>query len=181
MKKRHRTKQTTQMEHLKSTFLVRKYVSELDLAVIQKPSNFPESVKKDRRYNDGVDHAKLDLKMLGFFLRYLKPRYRMKILNSKEFKNVLENILAFSPTTLNDYTNEERAKALILAYQLIEYSRHVIQSQMPKEFRAIIAESSKPFIQLVTAISDYGSKANRKDIPRLESIDFVYDPKSSIK
>ena len=73
MVKRHRTKQTAQMEHLKSTYLVRENVSNLDLAIIQKPSNFPKKTKKDRHYNNGVNHAKADFNELYFFyLSYLQ-------------------------------------------------------------------------------------------------------------
>jgi len=93
MVKRHRTKQTAQMEHLKSTYLMRKNVSALDLAVIQKPSNFPKITKKDRSYNNGVDHAKADFKELYFFFNHLKPMYRLRILNSDEFNSFLEKIL----------------------------------------------------------------------------------------
>ena len=181
MKKRHRTKQTAQMERLKSTFLVRKSVSELDLAVIQKPSNFPESVKKDRRYNNGVDHAKQDLRQLEFFLRFLKPHYRLKILNSSEFNNIMQNVLAVSRTAWHDYTIEERNKALHFAIQMNEFARHVIKSQMPKEFHEILIESAKPYVKLVSAISEYGRKTNRKDIPQIESMDFIVDSESSIR
>jgi len=175
MVKRHIVKRNTEIERLKSTYLVRKNVSERDLAIIKNPDFFPENLKKDRAYNNGVDHAKKDLKMLTYFLRYLQPRYRMKILLSQEFNNVLEDVLAVSRTTWHHYTIEERDKALLFALQMMEFSRHVIQSQMPKEFQGILAESSRPFVQLVKAISDFGRKDNIKDIPRLESFDFIDD------
>ena len=181
MKKRHGAKATREIERLESTYLIRKYVSKLDLAIIQNPDFFPENLKKDRAYNNGVEHAKQDLKMLTYFLRYLQPRYRMKILLSQEFNNVLQDILAVSRTTWHKYTIEERNKALLLAFQLIEFSRHVIQDQMPKEFHEVLVESSKPFVQLVKAISDYGRKDNLKDIPRLESFDFIDEFMSSRK
>jgi len=181
MVKRHVVKRNVEMERLKSTYLVRKNVSELDLEIIKNPDFFPENKKKDRAYNNGVEHAKKDLKMLGYFLRYLQPRYRMKILLSEEFNNVLKDILTSSQTTWHEYTIEERNKALLFALQMLEFSRHVIQSQMPKEFQVVLSESSKPFVHLLMAISDYGRKDNRKDIPRLESFDIIDDFMTTLK
>ena len=180
MIKRQRAKVTTQEEHLGSSFLVRNYVSRHDLGIIQKPANYDENVKKDRHYNNGVEHAKQDLKMLGFFLRYLKPHYRLKILNSQEFNNIMQDVLAVSVTGWHDYTIEERNKALHYAIQMNEFARHVIKSQMPEEFHKILVESAKPYVKLVSAISEYGRKNNRKDIPQIESMDFIVESESSL-
>ena len=175
MKKRHVVKRTIEEQRIEASYLVRKYVSARDLEIIKNPDFYPENTKKDRAYNNGVDHAKKDLRTIDYILRYLQPHYRMKILLSNELKNVMEEILSVSRTTSHDYTKKERDKALLFAVQMMEFSRHVIRSQMPKEFQGILAESSKPFVQLVKAISEFGRRDNIKDIPRLETFEFRDD------
>jgi len=162
MVKRHRTKQTAQMEHLKSTYLVRKYVSALDLAVIQKPSNFPKITKKDRSYNNGVDHAKADFKELYFFFNHLKPMYRMRILNSDEFNNFLEKILN-PQASFHLQTKEEQVRSLKIAMQMHEFARVVIKENMPEEFQTVLEEASRPFWQMIKAIDAYQKREKIKD------------------
>ena len=167
MVKRHGTKQTAQMEHLKSTYLVRENVSNLDLAIIQKSSNFPKKTKKDRHYNNGVKHAKQDLKLLRFFLYHLKPKYRMKILNSVEFNNFLEVILDVQIDVKLE-TKEERDRGLIIALQMYEYSRFVIKRNMPKEFQNVLEEASRPFWRMIKAIDAYQKREKIKDSPNIQ-------------
>ena len=168
MVKRHRTKQTAQMEHLKSTYLMRKNVSALDLAVIQKSSNFPKITKKDRSYNNGVDHAKADFKELYFFFNHLKPMYRMKILNSNEFNNFLEKILN-PQASFHLQTKEEQVRSLKIALQMYEFARVVIKENMPEEFQTVLEESSKPFRNMIKAISAYQKREKINDSPEIQS------------
>jgi len=171
MVKRHKTKKTTkktaQMERLKSTYLVRKFVSDLDLAIIEKPSNFPKNKKKDRSYNNGVDHAKTDLKELYFFFNHLKSMYRMRILNSDEFNNFLEKIL--NPrASFHLQTKEERDRSLSIALQMYEFARVVIKKNMPNEFQTVLEESSRPFWQMIKAIDAYQKREKIKDSPNIQ-------------
>jgi len=167
MVKRHGTKQTAQMEHLKSKYLVRKYVSDLDLAIIQKPSNFPKNTKKDRHYNNGVNHAKADFNELYFFFNHLKPMYRMRILNSNEFNNFLEKIL--NPhASFHLETKEERDRSLSIALQMYEFARVVIKENMPDEFQTVLEEASRPFWQMIKAVDAYQKREKIKDSPNIQ-------------
>jgi len=77
--------QKKMIDDLETTFVMREFVSGYDLAVTKKPSIFRRNRKKDRQYSKCVDHAKADFKLLYFFFNHLKPMYRLRILNSKEF------------------------------------------------------------------------------------------------
>jgi len=168
MKKRHRIKQTAQMEHLKSTYLVHKYVSELDLAIIQKPSNFPQNKKKDRSYNNGVNQAKADFKELYFFFNHLKPMYRLRILNSNEFDSFIEKIL-YAQGSFHLPTKEENARSLKIALQMLEYARVVIKENMPEEFQAVLDEASRPFWLTIKAIDAYQKREKIRDSPDIQT------------
>ncbi len=168
MKKRPRTRQDIEIEHLKSTYLVRKYVSPLDLAIIQKPSNFPKNKKKDRHYNNGVNHAKQDLKQLTFFFNHLKPMYRLRILNSNEFNSFIGKIL-YAQGSFHLQTREEQTRSLKIALQMLEYARVVIKENMPEEFQTVLEESSKPFRNMIKAISTYQKREKINDSPEIQS------------
>ena len=67
MAKRPSPKQKQLMDYFESRYLIRRNVSKLDMAIINNSKLFPKNKKKDRHYNNGVDHAKNDLKLLTFF------------------------------------------------------------------------------------------------------------------
>ena len=168
------------MEHLKSTYLERKYVSELDLAIIQKPSNFPQNKKKDRSYKNGVNQAKADFKELYFFFNHLKPMYRLRILNSNEFNNFLEKIL--NPHgSFHLETKEENARSLKIALQMHEFARIVIKENMPEEFQVVLEEASRPFWQMIKAIDAYQKREKIRDSPdiRIRYIDTLSSNQSA--
>jgi len=167
MKKRQPLRRDVQIQHLKTTYLERKYVSGRDLAIIQKPSNFPNTPKKDRSYTDGVIHAKADFKLLRFFFMHLKPMYRMRILNSDEFNNFLEKIL--NPQgSFHLQTKEEQDRSLSIALQMYEFARVVIKENMPEQFQIVLEEASRPFWQMIKAVESYQKSEKIKDRPNIQ-------------
>jgi len=160
--------QKKMIDHLESTYLGREYVSGYDLAVTQKPSIFRRNRKRDRQFNKCVDHAKDNFKELRFFFNHLKPMYRMRILNSKEFNNFLEKILE-AQGSFNLQTKEEQTRSLKIALQMLEYANTVIKNNMPKEFQIVLEESSKPFRNTIKAISAYQKREKIKDSPDIQS------------
>ena len=167
MKKRHTPAQKEMMEWLKSTYLMRDYVSAYDLAVTQKPTAFRKETKKDRQFNKCVSHSKANLKELGFFFNHLKPMYRMRILNSDEFNNFLERIL--NPhASFNLQTKEEQARSLKIALQMHEFARVVIKENMPEEFQTVLEEASRPFWRMIKAIDAYQKREKIKDSPNIQ-------------
>jgi len=154
------------MEYLEAKYLVRKNVSRHDLSVINIPKIYPKNRKKDRHYNNGVEHAIADLRLLSFLLLNLKPHYRLKILKSDEFKNVLEQIFDMGSTKFHSSTKEEKDLELSIALQMLEYSLGVIVKNMPKAFRKPLVNSASPFSDLLYAISEFGRQKNIKDIPK---------------
>ena len=145
---------------------MRKKVSKYDLSVINIPKLYPKNRKKDRHYNNGVEHAKADLRILNFLLLNLKPHYRLKILKSDEFQNVLAHVLDLGVTKFYNYTKEENELALSIALQMLENSLGVIVKNMPKEFRKPLVNASAPLSDLLFAISEFARHENIKNIPK---------------
>jgi len=170
MRKRHSDRQKDLMEHLESTFLVRKNVSKLDLAIINNSSLFPKNKKKDRHYNNGVDHTKIDLKLLNFMLNHLKPHYRMKLLSSKEFQNVMTNLLDIDEMKFHKLTREEKERSLAIAVQMLSYCLNVISKTMPKELVPLIVQQIKPLNLTLKGIYKFSKNNNLKDLPPFNEI-----------
>ena len=167
MTKRQTSAQKEMIEHLESTYLMRDKVSGYNLAITQKPSIFRQNTKKERHFNKCVNHAKADFKELRFFFDYLKPMYRMRILNSNEFNNFLEKIL--NPhSSFNLQTKEEQDRSLKIALQMYEFARVVIKENMPEEFQTVLEESSRPFWQMIKAIDAYQKREKIKDSPDIQ-------------
>ena len=175
MVKRQSPKQKDSMEYLEAKYLVRKKVSKYDLSVINIPKLYPKNRKKDRHYNNGVEHAKADLRLLNFFLRKLKPRYRLKILSSQEFQNTIALIFNLRELGFSKLTKEEKDYALAMASQMLEFSLAVISKTMPVQFQNPLAKASIPFIDLLKAISDFARENKIKGIPAFQK-DIIFHP-----
>ncbi|AFS82628.1 hypothetical protein NSED_04110 [Candidatus Nitrosopumilus sediminis] len=170
MVNRHKQKGKDLMERLESTYLIRKRVSKLDLGIINDSSYFPENSKPDRHYNNGVVHARQDLKLLEFFMVQMKPRYRMKILHSDEFKNFIESVLDIGVTKFNKQTKEENESSRAFALQLMNYSLQVMSKTMPPEFAKLLNNAIEPLDDLLSAIYEYSKNNNVKDLPRFREL-----------
>ena len=160
--------QKKMIEHLESTYIVREKVSGYDLAITQKPSIFRQNQKKDRHFNKCVNHAKDDFRELYFFFNHLKPMYRLRILNSNEFNSFLEKILD-PHGSFHLQSKEEQVRSFKIALQMLEYASTVITKNMPEEFQEILDESSKPFRNMIKAISTYQKREKIKDSPDIRS------------
>ena len=175
MQKRRTTKQKDEIEYLDAKFLVRSKVSGFDLANLNKSSIFPKNTKKDRSYNNAVEHAKADLRLLNFFLRNLKPRYRLKILTSQEFQNIIVQIFDLRELGFSRLTKDEKDYALAMASQMLEFSLAVISKTMPVQFQNPLSKASVPFIDLLKAISDFARENKIKEIPAFQK-DIIFYP-----
>jgi len=144
-----------------------KNVSGYDLAVTKKPSIFRKNHKKDRQYTHCVDSAKDDLKILRFYFNHLKPLYRLRILNSKEFTDFIDKVL-FAQGSFHLQTREEQTRSLKIALQMWEYARAVIKQNMPEEFQTVLEEASRPFWQMIKAINTYQKREKIKDSPNIQ-------------
>jgi len=162
---RRKNKRKILLEHLESTYLVRKNVSKLDLGIINKSEYFPENSKPDRHYNNGVNHAKQDLNLLHFFMVHMKPRYRMKILQSTEFNNFIAQVLDIGVTKFNSQTKEEQEYTNAFALQLTNYCLQVMSKTMPTEFATLLNVAIEQLNDLVSAIYEYSKNNNVKDLP----------------
>ena len=158
------------LEYLESTYLLRRNVTKLDLGIINKSEYFPENSKPDRHYNNGVNHAKHDLNLLHFFMVHMKPRYRMKILQSTEFNNFIEQILDIGVTKFNVQTKEEKEYTRAFALQLMSYSLEVMSKTMPLEFTKLLNVAIEPLDDLLSAIYDYSKNNNVKDLPKFREL-----------
>jgi len=160
--------QEVMINDLKKTYPMRKNVSGYDLAVTKKPSIFRKNRKKDRQYTHCVDSAKDDLKILRFYFNHLKPLYRLRILNSKEFTDFIDKVL-FAQGSFHLKTREEQIRSLKIALQMLDYAKNVIKANMPEEFQEVLDESSKPFWRTIKAISAYQKREKIKDSPEIQT------------
>ena len=170
MVKRHGKEQTKQMEWLKSRYLVRNYVSALDLAIIQNPKDFPKNKGKDKHYNRGVEHAKKDLAMLGFFFVQMKPRYRLKIMQSTEFKNFINDFLDVGVGKFHYLTREEEEQSTAFYLQMLGVCLLKLSRLMPEEFIKAFNNSAQPLSDLIHGIYEFQRKNNMKTIPKFDAI-----------
>jgi len=164
MVRRRSAKQKELEEHLEATYIVRKKVSKRDLGIICEPKYYPNSKKKDRNYNNGVDHSLHDLKQLSFMLIQLKPLYRNKILHSNELKNLMQNIMDIGVGKFHYYTKEEKEKSLAFSVQMLNYCLRVIAENMPSEFIKPLVTNMNPLNDLLEAIYSH-MKKNNKSLP----------------
>ena len=126
-----------------------------DLAVITQPTFFPDNKKKDRHYNRAVERVLADLKLFAFLLIQMKPLYRLKILKSTQWSNVLDQVLGVGVGAFQGQTKEEKIIALNITMQMLETSLAVINKEMPKEFRKSLVKASEPLNDLLLGISQF--------------------------
>ena len=174
MVRRHRTKAQDNEEWLDATYLTRRYVSVRDLGVIQIPKNYPKNKKKDRNYNNGVDHSLNDLKQLHFMFVNLKPLYRSKILHSDEFQSMMEQVFDIGASKFHRMTIEEKEKSLGFAVQMLSYCLKVIAVNMPKEFQTPLLHHLRPLNDLIEAIYLH-IKKNNKTLPPFSKVALPID------
>jgi len=141
-------------------------LSKHDLGVINRPEDYP-SAKKDRSYNNGVQRAKDDLKLLDYLLVNLKPHYKQQITSSSEFKNIIKMYLGISAFG-DTYTREEKDVILQTASQLLIYSLAVIKRNMPHQFSEVLFSVGKPYYDLIEAISNFSRSNNIKSVPKID-------------
>jgi len=175
MANRRTDKQNELIEWLESTYLVRKYVSPYDFAIVVKPSLFKSNKKKDRSYNNAVVHAREDFKTIDRFMRHLQPKYRLQILNSVEFGNLMESSLGIDGMAFHKQIKEEKERSLVLGLQMYDFARHLIKMSMPKSFYKTLAHSAKPFDDLLEAIGQFAKQNKVKDFPDFQLKPFIVE------
>jgi len=166
------TKQSETEECMWATYIVRKKVSKRDLGVIINPKIYPKNKKKDRNYNNGVEHTIEDLKQLHFMLVHLKPLYRNKILHSDQFKNVMAQVMDIGVGKFNEYTKEEKDQSLAFTVQMLAFCLKVIALNMPKEFEKPLVNQMKPLNDLIKAIYSHMKKNNEKTLPPFQDVGY---------
>ena len=167
------TKQKDLEERLEATYLVRKSVSKRDLGIINQSKLYANFKKPDRNYNNGVSHAKNDLNLLHFFLVNLKPRYRLKILQSDEFQNVIRQSMDIGVSNFKNFTQEEKDQALAYTVQIMGYCLEVMAKNMPKEFHKPLNRQIEPLSDLLKSIYSYMAKTNDK-LPAFRNIQLPF-------
>ena len=169
MVRRRTSKQKQLEEWLEATYIIRRKVSKRDLGIICQSKYYPNSKKKDRNYNNGVEHTIQDLQQLSFMLIQLKPYYRSKILHSDQFKNVMEQVMDFGVSKFHHLTKEEKEKSLSFSVQMLSYCLKVIANNMPVEFVKPLVNHISPLNDLIKAI--YANmKKNNKALPPFRDI-----------
>lgn len=170
MGSRHTRKQEEQIDYLDATFLLPKKVSALDLAITQQPKLFSKTTKKDRHFNNCVDYALKDLKLLDFFLTNLKPYYRLKILKSVEFQNLIQNVFDVSVGKFYRYTKEEKEITYDIGIQILGYCLELIGKNTPSEFIKPLKRNIEPLSELLKSIYESSRKNNVKELPKFRDI-----------
>ena len=168
------TKQSEIEEHMYATYIVRKKVSKRDLGIINTPKYYPKNKKKDRHYNNGVDHSLHDLKQLSFMLINLKPLYRNKILQSDQFKNVMENVMDIGVSKWHQYTKEEKDHSLAFTVQMLAFCFKVISLNMSEEFQKPLLNHIRPLNDLIKAIYSHMAK-NNETLPPFRELGYPID------
>ena len=173
MARRRTTQQKDHEEYLESTYIIRKKVSKHDLGIINQPKYYPKSTKKDRNYNNGVDHAIEDLKLIHFMLVNLKPMYRSKIIHSDHFKSVMEQVMEIGVSKFHKMTKQEKDESLAFSVQMLNYCLRVIAENMPIEFRKPLVTNMSPVNDLLEAIYKHMKKTN-KSLPFFKKMPLAF-------
>jgi len=168
------TKQSEIEERMEATYIVRKKVSKRDLGIIIIPKYYPKNKKKDRNYNNGVDHSIHDLNQLSFMLTHLKPHYRNKILHSDQFKNVMEQVMDIGVGKFHQYTKEEKDQSLAFTVQMLSFCFKVISLNMAEEFQKPLLNHIRPLNDLIKAIYAHMAK-NNETLPPFRGLGYPID------
>lgn len=160
MAKRRTDDQKKTLERLEATYITRNRVGKRDLAVTEKPDLF-HAKKPDRHFNNCVDHANKDLKLLYFMFNHLKPHYRLKILQGRELQNFLTHVLDLT-SKFNEYNKQELELVNAFALQTLSYSANTLGRTMPPEFRKLFNDLVRPLNDLLEAIYENTRKNNKK-------------------
>ena len=168
------TKQSEIEERMWATYIVRKHVSKRDLGIIITPKYYPKNKKKDRNYNNGVDHSIEDLKQLSFMMIHLKPLYRNKILASDQFQNFMQLVMDIGVGKFQQYTKEEKDQSLAFTVQMLAFCFKVISLNMPEEFQKPLVNHIKPLNDLIKAIYSH-MKKNNDAIPPFRDLGYPID------
>ncbi len=168
------TKQSEIEELMWATYIVRKHVSKRDLGIIITPKYYPKNKKKDRNYNNGVDHSIEDLKQLNFMLTHLKPHYRNKIIHSDSFQNVMQQVMDIGVGKFHQYTKEEKDQSLAFTVQMLAYCFKVISLNMSEEFQKPLLNHIRPLKDLIKAIYAHMAK-NNATLPPFRDLGYPID------
>ena len=168
------TKQSEIEERMWATYIVRKHVSKRDLGIIITPKYYPKNKKKDRNYNNGVDHSIEDLKQLSFMMIHLKPLYRNKILASDQFQSFMQLVMDIGVGKFQQYTKEEKDQSLAFTVQMLAYCFKVISLNMPEEFQKPLLNHIKPLNDLIKAIYSHMAK-NNETLPPFRELGYPID------
>jgi len=172
MIKRHQIKRNKRqkdlMEYYEAKYLVPRYVSKLDLAVVTSSDDFPQKMKKDRCFNNAVSQAKSDLALLHFFMIHLKPRYRLKIMQSQEFQNMLTQILDISETKFYLMTKEEQEQLGAFTTQVFNYCITNLGRTIPPDFVKTFNHLAEPLNDLLEGMYEYSRKNKLTDVPKFQ-------------
>jgi len=153
---------------------VRKHVSKRDLGNIITPQYYPKNKKRDRNYNNGVIHSIEDLKQLSFMLTHLKPLYRNKILESDQFKNVMDQVMDIGVSKFHGMTKQEEDHSLAFTVQMLANCFKVISLNMPKEFQKPLLNHIRPLNDLLKAIYSHMAK-NNETLPPFRDLGYPID------
>jgi len=140
-------------------------LSKHDLGVINIPKDYP-TAKKDRSFNNGVQRAKDDLKLLDYLLTNLKPKYKQQITTSAQFDIIIKKYLGISEFGEN-FTKEEKDMTLVLASNMLINALTVFKNNMPPQFNEILRQTGKPYFDMIEAIASFGNANNIKSIPKI--------------
>ena len=155
------------IDNIRKTFPNPVLVNPKDMAVLSNPKKF-DHVNHARHNQIIAENVARAIKELTFLLDKLPPHYWAKIHasgNGKQFRNAFFNSKSLQLLANDDKTSDF---AIYLACQLLIESITVLKAQMPKQFRKTLRDAVLPFVNLLSAISDYGRKHSLKDIPYIQ-------------
>lgn len=129
-----------------------------DLAIINDSTNSKKlfkdtEAKPDRMKNRAVDYMIPHLKLLNFLLENFNEYYRKKILDSPQFRNLLEKYLGTAEYSRVKLSPEDKFERLKSANQWLIDSLTIIEDNLPSVFKETLKESGKPYFNLIKAIS----------------------------
>lgn len=158
--------QETEIKRIQNTYLNLILMKSKEMAILDKPEKF-EPVNKPRLNKKLANSAIEVLGELSFLLDHLPLSYRYRILDSKNCNEFFKTIMDINSVNLSNLDEGARNLVIQLANQLFIYSITVLKTTMPEEFKRSLTDTVMPFIDLLTAISNYGNRNSLKDIPKL--------------
>lgn len=158
--------QINEINQIQNTFPNLILMNPKEMAILDKPKKF-EQVNKPRLNKKLADSTIEVLGEISFLLDHLPLSYRYRILDSKNCNEFFKTIMDINSVNLSNLNEDARNLVIQLVNQLLIYSITVLKTTMPQEFKRSLTDAVMPFIDLLTAISNYGNRNSLKDIPQL--------------